>query len=169
MCNEKELVQRLEALENEVQELKDKEAIRDVLSRYGHYYDLGYFDEWYDLWTEDCKYISVKEFKNKKEIKEVFGEQKKSHLAEQHIQIAVVIKVNGDTAKAIGYQVVPKHSVGQFFEEVVLDPRLPIGFGRIGVRSWSFERVDGKWLISGTCSRDMIDEAGVKEVLPPGW
>ena len=164
--SEEALAKRLEALEKEVQLLRDKEEIRDVLSRYGHYYDLGYFDDWYSLWTDDCQFGPGK---GKDKIQEFFGKQQKNYLAEQHIQLALVIKVDGDTAKAIGFQVATKHSIGEFFENVLLDKRLPIGFERIGVRSWEFVRVNGKWLIKVAHTCDMINHEGVKQLLPPGW
>ena len=56
MNSQETLIQKIEALEKEVRLLKDKEEIRDVLSRYGHCYDLGYFDEWYSLWAEDGRF-----------------------------------------------------------------------------------------------------------------
>jgi|WetSurMetagenome_2_1015567.scaffolds.fasta_scaffold13201_5 hypothetical protein len=180
MSNDNEILQKLAALEKEVQSLremknelqilKDKEEIRDVLSRYAHQYDLGYFDEWYKLWADDCQFDAVVEVRNnKEELKDFFGEKQQHYLAEQHLQLALVIKVDGDTAKAIGFQVATKHSVGQFFENVLIDPRLPIGFERIGVRSWEFKKVDGKWLIKVAKTRNMFDHKACKEILPPGW
>ena len=181
MNDENAILQKLSALEKEVrslkemekefQLLKDKEEIRDVLSRYAYRYDLGYFDEWYDLWTDDCLFDAKVEVRNsKQDLKGFFGEQQNHYLAEQHLQLALVIKVDGDAATAIGFQVATKHSIGAFNDkEVVLDPRLPIGFERIGVRYWEFKKVDGKWLIRVAKTRNMIDHADCKELLPPQW
>jgi hypothetical protein len=157
-----ELSDELEALKREVQVLKDKEAIRDVLSRYALLFDLGSYDKWYELWMEDATFSTGEPEKynnmnGKAAIKANYGTVPKQHRATQHMQIACVIKVDGDTATAIGYQVITAHR-GTAGEAPIV--------AKTGVRSWTFQRSQGKWLIKKTVSRTMKDLPACLEIVP---
>lgn len=158
-------------LEERIQELEDKEAIREVLARYGFTYDLGRKEEWYELFTDDAVYNSVEStgtpnvMNNKKDIMTRFGPDAKRPGATQHMQVATIIKVNGDEARAIGFQVCTSHLTTH--EANISEG--PIILLRTGVRSWRLKRIDGEWLITETVSRIMKDEKGCREVLPADW
>lgn len=159
---------RLEALESElkqrIQVLEDKEAILNVLARYGFTYDLLRFDEWADLFTEDGVFNidahGQSEIKRGRETLRAFFKQQAKYLAEQHLQLGVIIKVSGDTAKAIGFQVLTMNT-GEENTKPFIDNTF--------VRTWTLERVKGKWLIKEAVSRVLKNLESCRAIVPADW
>jgi hypothetical protein len=174
MSNNTELVQdleklkvRLQNLENDlkqrIQVLEDKEAILDVLARYGFTYDLMRLDEWCDLFTEDGVFnidahgkIDIVQGRDK--LKALFKEM--PYLAAQHLQLGVIIKVNGDNAKAIGFQVLTINK-GDSETKPFIDNTF--------VRTWTLQRVKGKWLIKEAVSRVLKNLENCRAIVPADW
>lgn len=162
MTDETELGRELTSLKSKVQGLFDKEAIRDLLTRYGFCFDLGRYDAFYDLWTDDAVFKTDGpdgeiEMLGKEGLKEVFGGGAFMNMASQHLQLNYVIKVYGDTAEAVGFQLITVHTG----EKPAVD--------RTGVRRFKFRRVNGEWLISEAVSRTMKNRSGCLELVPEDW
>lgn len=162
MAENLKLYKEIEALKSKVRELSDKEAIRDLLARYGFCFDLGRFDAFYDLWTDDAVFRTDGpdgeiEMKGKEGLKEVFGSAPLTYMASQHLQLEYVIKVNGDTAEAIGFQLITVHRG----DRPTVD--------RTGIRRFKFRRIDGEWRISEAASRIMKNRSGCLDLVPEDW
>jgi len=166
-----ELKERLENFEADlrqrIQVLEDKEAILDVLARYGFTFDLGRMEEWYDLFAEDGIFNvdargNLEVIQGKENIKTHFQrvQQNMDYAAPQHLQLGVIIKVNGDTAKAIGFQVLTMNKGG---------PEIKPFIENTFVRTWTLERIEGKWLIKEAVSRILKDLENCRAIVPSDW
>lgn len=167
-CNTNKDNELLE-LKREVQILKDKREIQDILWRYGLRFDLDRKDEWFKLFADDCKFSTdmpghLLEFNSLDEIKAFYGREnwlasvgKKSTEEQQqgskassssmsgHVELAGVVKVDGDNAYAVGYQ------IGS------------------GVRTWRLRRTNGTWLITEMASRRLENKEACREIVPENW
>ena len=141
MANDTELAQELKALKERIQILEDKEAIRDVITRYAFNADLNRIDSLLELWTDDCTFNSdrgrVTIYKGKDEIEAYLREPLHQSITNrsQHLQLDYIIKVDGDTATATGYQLLTLRWDGGF------------GIIRGAFRVFHLRRVNGTWLI----------------------
>lgn len=167
-CNTNGPDEELAALKKEIQLLRDKMDIQDVLWRYGLRFDLDRKDEWFELFAEDCQFSSdvpgfLLELNGFDEIKAHYGNQSMQGPGEPsggeeqegdnaqkgsftgHIDLAGVIKIEGDNATAVGWQV------------------------GTGVRTWQLRRTNGTWLITGTASRRLENKERCREVVPENW
>jgi hypothetical protein len=133
-----------------IQTLEDKEAIRDIIARYGYLFDVGRYEDWYELFSEDGVYKTNPPFgekyqvvEGKENIKKAFTVQK-NYGAVQHLMLDIVVQVDGDKATAICYQTMVSGKDDN-------DTKLL----KAGLRSWLFERIKGKWLIKEAVSRLM--------------
>jgi len=154
------LRQELNELRQRHQVLEDKEAVRDVLYQYGLRFDLDRRDEWFELFADDCYFSTdvpgfLLKLNGIKEIKEHYtpkpgqapprrsgNEPPKYTGFMGHVELAGVIRVDGDNAHAVGWQV------------------------GTGVRTWKLRRTNGKWLITETLSRVMGDKERCREIVP---
>src|ERR1700722_20376258 len=118
----------LHELEHRIGILEDKEAIRDVLTRFGYNADLGRFDEFVLTLTEDCIWdvsggLQLPDGGVSSSVTSVGREQAREtvtgpgHIAivnrEQHLMVDFIIEVSGDTATAVGQLAVTlKHQAG---------------------------------------------------------
>lgn len=162
MIENLKLYKEIEALKSKVRELSDKEAIRDLLARYGFCFDLGRYDAFYDLWADDAVFRTDGpdgeiEMKGKEGLKEVFGSAPLKYMASQHLQLEYVIKVDGDMAEAVGFQLITVHRG----DRPAVD--------RTGVRRFKFRRIDGEWRISEAVSRIMKNRSGCLDLVPENW
>ena len=137
-----DLSERLDALEAEVRELRDIEAIRRLLSTYAFNADVGRVDEYLDGWTDDGVY-------NLSETMLLEGREQLGKLLSdpdgfsktlienrsQHLVANLYIKVEGDTAWAEGYSVVT----------LLGDDGVKIFAA--GYNHWNFVRAKGRWLM----------------------
>lgn len=170
-CDSNKNDEELAVLKKEVQLLKDKMDIQDVLWRYGLRFDLDRRDEWFQLFADDCRFSSdvpgfLLELEGLDEIKAHYsgspggrgpgapqqeGPDRQQDAAAPgssftgHVDIAGIIKIDGDNATAVGWQV------------------------GTGVRTWQLRRTNGTWLISGTASRRLENKERCREVVPENW
>lgn len=175
MSDQKDIVQdleglkkRLQALENDfksrIQVLEDKEAILDLLARYGFTYDLMRFNEWADLFTEDGVFNidahgKIDIVTGRENLRALFSKGM-PYLAAQHLQLGVIIKVNGDTAKAIGFQVLTMNT-GDSQTKPFIDNTF--------IRTWTLQRINGKWLIKEAVSRILKNLENCRAIVPADW
>ena len=161
MGNDKQMVQELEALKRRLQVMEDKEAIRDVLVRYAFTADLERTDDFIKLWTEDGTFDLGTQYgvwKGREQIKQLLdGPVHKSITnRSQHLMVHYIINVDGDTATAAGYSLVTVHWQAGF------------GIFRCGFRTFRFRRVEGRWLIQETVSRE-TGNAECQSLISPEW
>ena len=104
MVDNTELAQELETLKGRLQMLEDKEAIRELLSRYSFNSDLNRIDNFLSLWTEDCTFSTnavggLDVFKGKDEIRAHTLDprwQSVVTLGAQHLLLDFIINIDGD-------------------------------------------------------------------------
>jgi hypothetical protein len=147
-------------LEERIRRLEDKEAIRDLLSRYSFAIDLGRIDDFVSLWTDDCIFRTdggggLTTFSGREEIRSHL-ERDLSSLSSvagriQHLLLSNLIEVEGDSARATGFQVVTRNT-GSGFEVY-----------RTSYRTFEFRRSGRRWRIreaisieSGTPEQDRL-------------
>ncbi|MEY2589244.1 MAG: hypothetical protein QOJ67_1228 [Acidimicrobiaceae bacterium] len=177
MSNASEVASELEDLRQRLQVLEDKEAIRDVLVRFGYNADLGRFDDFLQTLTEDCVWdvsggLQLPDGGVSAAVASVGHEQARAtvtgpgHLAivnqEQHLMVDFIIEVDGDIATAIG--------------QLAVTLRHQAGFDLVTCRMCRarLRRVDGRWLIGEIFFRelgapdcaDVIDAAGLLSPVP---
>ena len=149
--------------EEDMKLLLDKDAIRDVISRYAFNVDLGRMDNILRLWTDDAEFITdapgeTIRIKGKSELRRFFLDApERFKPAPQHLQIDLVITINADKAYAAGYQVIIVGRDNSFVLE------------RCGFRAFYLIRVDDRWFINKTISRSLENRAGCKEIIPEEW
>jgi uncharacterized protein (TIGR02246 family) len=153
-------VSPLTLLKRRLQNLEDKEAIREMLSRYALAIDLKRVEDFLDLWTPDGVLVSdgsgsIISIKGREEIRAYLAPF--LTIATQHLLLDYLIEVNGDTATAVGYQVMTD----------TREDRARIG--RCAVRSFRFRRVKGKWRIEEAISRGIANTAECEKLIPAGW
>jgi ketosteroid isomerase-like protein len=153
----------LEILKKKVQMLEDKDAIRDVLSRYAFNVDTNRIDHYLRLFTDDMLFVTdgpgeAIYCRSKKELGDFLREVlPKPYPGMQHNQLDYVINVDGDTAKATGYQILTL-ATGDKFE-----------IQRGAMRTFKFRRVDGIWKITETISHSTANEPDCQKQIPDNW
>ena len=129
-----DLADRLRALE-------DREAIRDLVARYGPLADAGEAGAVAALWTADGTY-QVAGFAaaggHAQIAALITGDAHRALLADgcAHLLGPVTIALEGDTATARGHSVVLRHSGGAF------------GVHRVSANRWSFARTVEGWRVT---------------------
>jgi uncharacterized protein (TIGR02246 family) len=147
------------SLERRLQILEDKEAIRDVLSRYAQTVDLKRMDAFFDLFTPDGTLVTdgpgtVIRKQGKEEISAYL--QPFLQKITQHIQVDYVIDVDGDNAKAVGYQLITETREGAS------------RIARCALRQFLFRRIEGNWKIAEAISRDIAKTAECEKLILTG-
>jgi hypothetical protein len=162
----------LQQLAARVQQLEDEREIRYVLSRYGHYCDIGgYEDHWADQWTPDGVYdlVTVKRqgagydgaarFEGRAALLGMLHDpnaHQKFVNRCMHVQdINLVIQIKDDDATAEGYSM------------TLLKEGNDIAIRTAGMVRWTFRRIDGKWRIVEKRRRPVGDAelfAGMEKV-----
>jgi ketosteroid isomerase-like protein len=125
--------------------------------------DLERSEEWYELWDEDAVINSGTPeeqvlVKGKAAIRTYYGELQKEYApSSQHLQLTELIKVDGDKATALNYQLIfgSKDGVN--------------GIEEMGVRRWTFVKKNGKWLIKSADLANMADKDGCLKLMPANW
>jgi hypothetical protein len=147
-------------LRKRVQIFEDKEAIRDVLTRYALNCDLCRYDDFVKLWTDDAVFITdgpgatvIKKGKNEI-LSYLTGLLPKSNAGTQHLQLDYIIKITGNTAVAIGYQLIS------------ISKTVPPAIARCALRSFGFQRIKGDWLIKEAVSRSITNEIECQKLFP---
>jgi len=141
----------LEQLRRRVAQLEDERAIRELISRYGHFADLGYEDAWVGQWTEDGVYdlLSVRRdgagyegtilFEGRDALYRHIRDPA-AHKAMEgrslHVQdINLVARIDGDDAVAESYSM------------TLLREGNAMVLRSAGMIRWTLRRVDGHWRI----------------------
>jgi hypothetical protein len=131
--------------------LEDERAIRELISRYGHYADLGYEDAWVEQWTDDGVYDLVTiirkgagyEGNMRFEGREQLYEHIRDPIAHKafegrslHLQdMNLAIRVDADDAQAESYSM----TLLREGDETVVRSA--------GMIRWTLRRVAGRWHI----------------------
>ena len=109
-----DLAARLDALEVELQRLRDVEAIRDLLNTYAFNADVGRVEEFLAGWTDDGIYdlLETMKLEGKDQIRDLVSDpagMQKTMIENrsQHLTMNVMVRVDGDSAWAEGYSIVP--------------------------------------------------------------
>lgn len=137
-----EQAERLARLEARLAQLEEVEHIRELLSTYGFNADLGRTPEYLDGWTEDGLYDLTEElrFAGRAELERLVADPDGMHKREienrsQHLVANLVIRVEGDTAWAEGYSLVP------------IAGKEAITIMSLAYNHWDFVRSDDRWLM----------------------
>ena len=152
--------QDMAVLMNRIQVLEDEKAVRDVLFRYAYFFDVGRYQEWHELFTDDGVYKTNPPFgekyqvvEGKENIRKAFPSQTR-YGAVQHLMGNPIIHVDGDTATAISYQTMVNGK----------DDSQPTLL-KAAMRSWVLKRMDGKWLIKEAVSRVMSNHQDCLDIV----
>jgi hypothetical protein len=142
-----DLTQDLTALKQKVQLLEDKEAIRDVISRYAFTADLGRYEDFVGNFTENGVWrvtgFDVRgneltgEFAGRDQLMATISSPGHAAMVnnEQHLLVNFLIDVNADSASAIGHLVQTLRWRGGF------------GLGTCRMVKVALDREDGEWRI----------------------
>lgn len=127
-----------QTLEERLQLLEDREAIRNLIARYGPAADTGDGDGVAALWADDGSYQvgGMINAQGRAEIAALMTSETHQALMADgcaHLLGPVAIELNGDTAVARGHSVVFRHT-GSGFEP-----------WRVSANRWDLERSDGDW------------------------
>lgn len=129
-----------DSLEARLRALEDKEAIRELISRYGPLADNGDSEGVAALWTGDGSYAvgGMAEAKGRTAIAGLIDGETHRQLMQDgcaHLLGPVAIELNGDVAVARGHSVVFRHNGADF--EV----------WRVSANRWELERCTEGWLV----------------------
>jgi hypothetical protein len=163
-------VSEFEQLARRVERLEAEREIRELISRYGHYADLGHEDAWVDQWTEDGVYdlISVvragagyegrTRWEGRAELHRLIRDPAAHKALEGrslHIQdMNLVIRTDGDEAIAESYSM----TLLREGDDIVLRSA--------GMIRWALRRVDGSWRIREKKRRPAGDPDLFADIVP---
>ncbi len=159
MGDNEQLSQELEALKQRLRMLEDKEEIRDLLARYSFNADLNRNDALVKLWTDDGVFnLESGIWKGRSQIKQMLEGPVHQSITKrsQHLMLDYKIDIHDDIAVAAGYVLVTVHWQGGF------------GIFRCGFRTFKFQRVEGRWLISESISR-ATENPECDSLIPRHW
>ena len=127
----------LAVLKKRIEVLEAREDISSLISRYSLDVDMDRTEDMLKLFTDDCVFgtdISGQMVyqHGKQELKEKFATPPPKS---EHLQLDFVINVEGDTGTAYGYQLISSSKNNA------------VSIGRVALRTFSFQRVNGVWLI----------------------
>lgn len=135
-----DLAERLDRIERELGELRDKEAITHLLSTYGFNADLGRVDEYLDGWTDNGLYDLSEDMQleGKEQLGKLLADPEGFHVRQiqnrsQHLVANLYIEVDGDAAWAEGYSV------------VLVAGESETSIFAAGYNHWDFVRAGGGW------------------------
>lgn len=148
-------MQNVEALAKDIQEIKDRMAIKNVVDTFSNLADEKKVTEQMTLFTDDAEVSSMADGKinstyvGKKAIGDAFANYLALFHTVYHSNGQQTVEINGDTAQGISYcQVV---LIGNFDGKEVTR--------KSGVRyADTYVRQDGKWLIKKRVSNFMYSE-----------
>lgn len=146
------------SVEARLQALEDREAIRDLLARYGPLADTGDADALAELWTEDGRYAvgGMTEAKGRAAIAALIdGTVHRGLMADgcAHALGPVTIDLDGDHATARGYSIVFRHTGAQKFEAY-----------RVSANRWQLARTSDGWRVTSR-ENALLDGAEAARIL----
>jgi hypothetical protein len=144
--------EELNEIKTRLRALEDERAIHQLISRYGHYIDLGYEDSWVGQFTDDgahdlvtivrngVGYIGNKRFQGHAELYENIRDPA-AHKAMEgrslHVQdMNLMVSVDGDRAQAESYSM----TLLREGDETVVRSA--------GMIRWTLRRISGRWYIA---------------------
>ena len=148
---------RIDALAARLGALEDREAIRDLIARYGPLADSGDAIALAALWVEDGEYevIGFAAAKGHAAIASLIeGPVHRSLMADgcAHLLGPVAITLDGDRALARGHSVVFRHDDGRFVAH------------RVAANRWTLERREQGWRVVHRANA-LLDGAKAAQVL----
>lgn len=150
----------MSTLEARLAELEDREAIRDLIARYGMLADAGDAQGAAALWTEDGSY-DVGGFGLHRGPLAIAALLESTAHAElmttgcAHVMSAPVIELTGDRAIARTYSLVLRHDGGRWEAH------------RVAANSWQLKRTDKGWRVAERVNR-LLDGDGAARSLIGG-
>ena len=134
------LVEQILALQNRLQALEDREAIRQLIASYGPAVDSHRLQDAAALWAEDGEY-AVAGFgahTGRGALADLLAAPHHQQLLRDgcaHILSAPTIALHGDQAVALNYSVVLRHQGGAYLPE------------RVAANRWELEKTEGQWQV----------------------
>jgi len=153
---------RLIALEAEVQKLKDCEAIRQLLARYGPLADSADTQErrakMGDLFTDNGVYDLGENWQatGPQEVGELLNNSDHIQLVANgsaHVMGLPYIVLDGDSATALSYSRVYRHQDGEFT------------LWRLSANFWECSRTEGRWKVNRRTNRMLDGQEAAREIL----
>lgn len=147
-------------LSRRLQELEDREAIRELIASYGPLADSGHASALAELWIEDGTY-GVGGMGNAEGREAIAGliegpvHQSLMAAGCAHLLGPVAIEIDGDRATARGHSLVLRHT-GQGFEAY-----------RVSANRWELVRSEGRWLVSHRENALLDGTEAARELLSP--
>lgn len=149
----------LETLAARLQALEDREAVREVIARYGPLADRGDAQALAALWEEDGTYevVGFATARGRAEIAALIDAPYHRELMADgcaHVLGPVSVTVEGDSATAVGHSVVLRHHEGTF------------SVFRVSANCWTLRRDadDGQWRVQHRANA-LLDGAEAARVL----
>jgi hypothetical protein len=133
-----ELEKKVDELTGRVQRLEDELAIHRLIVRYGLAVDIGDPDQTAAVFAEDGIYdADVRLMNGREDVRDMVRSERHQKMVGHcaHQIGPAIVKLNGDTALAVGYS------------RVYLRGADGIGIYRVSYNRWQLERRDGAWLI----------------------
>ena len=161
MTDTTESISRLAALEARLADLEDREAIRNLIARYGPLADAGEAAAVASLWTEDGVY-DVGGFgasAGRAAIAALITGPTHLQLMRDgcaHLLGPVHVHVDGARAVAVGHSCVFRHN-GTAFEAY-----------RVAANRWELLKRDGQWQVARRSNRLLDGDAAARALLLPG-
>ena len=161
MTDTTESISRLAALEARLAELEDREAIRNLVARYGPLADAGEAAAVASLWAEDGVY-DVGGFgasAGRVAIAALIAGPVHRQLMRDgcaHLLGPVHVHIDGARAVAVGHSCVFRHT-GKAFEAY-----------RVAANRWELLKRDGQWQVARRSNRLLDGDAAARALLVPG-
>ena len=150
-------------LEARLQRLEDREAIGQVIARYGPAVDSASAADVATLWAEDGTYtfgtddepVTLHGRTGLSEMVFSAGHQEIIRGGSGHVQAAPFIEIDGDLAEATGYSMLVRHDrpTGRFYID------------RLAANRWSLRRNDDGWQVVDRVNRLLDGQPGARELL----
>lgn len=147
-------------VEQRLQALEDREAIRDLIARYGPLADCGAAQDVAALWTETGSYgvAGFADASGRAEIAALIDAPYHQQLMADgcaHLLGPVAIELAGDHATARGHSIVLRWT-GAAFEVL-----------RVAANRWNLTRIDGCWQVTRRDNALLQGDAAARELLRP--
>lgn len=152
--------ERLHALEQQVQQLRDERDIHRLIASYGPLVDAGEADEVAQIWTEDGVYdvdeVYLAGHRQLAAMVKSSAHQTWIHGGSAHFLGPVHVTVDGDEAIAVGYSLMVVMKDGRF------------QLRRAGVSHWALRRTEAGWRTTVRTTRVLDGRAESHALLVAG-
>jgi len=148
----------LSTLEARLAELEDREAIRDLIARYGTLADAGDAQGTAALWTDDGTYDVGGFGVHRGRVAIATLLESTAHIELMaagcaHVLSAPVIALTGDRAIARTYSLVLRHDGGRWEAH------------RVAANSWQLKRTDKGWRVAERVNRLLDGDAAARSLI----